>query len=177
MRKIIFISLLLPSVVSFSQNHLRLEDFKVGDQIKEYPSFKITDTIPKWTGFINRKFHHYLHDDASSYLFLYRPVYFIIAATNLHDEIISISIVTKFDVELLNDLQNKYGRWDTASLGSIAESYDSLDTSKFSYYIWKVESGSIGLIINRFMTQPGVGIDTKDYAIISMRSKDYWDSK
>lgn len=170
------IFLLFSTSLLFGQKDFDFDIIMLGSQIVSYPTFKVADSIPKGTEIRRTNFHYYLHDDADSFLFLNRPIYFVIAVADKKGQIVSISLVTKFDDDLLSDLQSKYGRWDTAALGTASESYDSLDTSRFSYYSWKKEKhGSISLSINRYMTSIGPDTKMNDYVIISSRSKAYWD--
>jgi hypothetical protein len=175
-KKALLIFLFLTTGLVLGQESLEPDMFALGTQVSSYLSFKVADSIPKGTEVRRANFHYYLHDNADSFLFLNRPIDFVIAVTNLKGQIVSISLVTKYDDGLLDDLQNKYGRWTTASLGTVSETYDSLDTSKFSFYSWRKEKNrAIDLRINRYLTSLESGNLMNDYAIISRRSKDYWE--
>jgi hypothetical protein len=159
------------AAIGQSQNEFNILNFRLGISISEYPNFEKADTlIYTPISYIKSK-KYYRLKDRDTLLFLGEPIKQIIGATSDNEELISVSVFLEFNSTILDKLINKFGPWQTGSLGQLesANDADTLDTSKLSYYVWKYEKTTLDVIVTRYQSLRNDLIKSNDIIIISYR--------
>lgn len=155
---------------------LKIENFALESNIHNYPDFVRVDSVPKNTlleaslQMPGRRY--YMHKNSGRYKLVDEPVLYLIATTNLRNEIFAVNAVCYYSEGMLSKLNLVYGHWQVASWGG-REGNPDLDESNYPFYIWKYNHDSLDLSINRNMTVRNQVKRLDDYMIFSYRVKDY----